>query len=149
MSYFLGLDVALKPVSICVVETDGTVIARGEVSSDPDQMSPSHSDPKKCKNPVKPQPVKNAFYWCPIQPLFGRICKNQTGQPLADQKINLYYQTKKRGAFAPQFRYPSSIVYRPFCYCLRLEYRLGLAHRPRVRLRGQKPPSPVSLGSRT
>jgi len=36
---FLGLDVAVKSVSICVVEADGTVIARGEVSSDPDQIA--------------------------------------------------------------------------------------------------------------
>lgn len=39
MSYFVGLDVAVKSVSICVVEADGTVIARGEVSSDPDQIA--------------------------------------------------------------------------------------------------------------
>ncbi len=29
MSYYVGLDVSVKSVSICVVEADGAVIARG------------------------------------------------------------------------------------------------------------------------
>ena len=39
MSYYVGLDVSVKSVAICVVEGDGAVIARGEVSSDPDQIA--------------------------------------------------------------------------------------------------------------
>ena len=39
MSYYVGLDVSVKSVSICVVEADGAVIARGEVPSDPDQIA--------------------------------------------------------------------------------------------------------------
>lgn len=39
MSYYVGLDVSVKSVSICVVEADGAVVARGEVSSDPDQIA--------------------------------------------------------------------------------------------------------------
>jgi transposase len=38
MSYYVGLDVSVNSVSICVVEADGGVVARGEVSSDPDQI---------------------------------------------------------------------------------------------------------------
>lgn len=39
MSYYVGLDVSVKSVSICVVETDGAVIAPGEVSFDPNQIA--------------------------------------------------------------------------------------------------------------
>jgi transposase len=39
MSYFVGLDVSVKSVSIYVVEADGVVIARGDVSSDPDPIA--------------------------------------------------------------------------------------------------------------
>ena len=39
MSYCVGLDVSVKSVSICVVEADGAVIARGEDSSDPDRIA--------------------------------------------------------------------------------------------------------------
>ncbi len=39
MSHSVGLDVSVKSVSICAVEADGGVIARGEVSSDPDQIA--------------------------------------------------------------------------------------------------------------
>jgi len=39
MSHYVGLDVSVKSVSICVVEPDGAVIARGETSADPDQIS--------------------------------------------------------------------------------------------------------------
>jgi hypothetical protein len=39
MSYYVGLDVSVKSVSICVVEAGWDVIARGEVSSDPDQIA--------------------------------------------------------------------------------------------------------------
>ncbi|KMK69021.1 hypothetical protein [Puniceibacterium sp. IMCC21224] len=39
MSSYVGLDVSVKSVSICVVEADGAVIARGEVPSDPDQIT--------------------------------------------------------------------------------------------------------------
>lgn len=39
MSYYAGLDVSVKSVTICVVDSDGTITARGEVSSDPDQIA--------------------------------------------------------------------------------------------------------------
>ena len=39
MSYYVGRDVSVKSVAICVIEGDGAVIARGEVSSDPDQIA--------------------------------------------------------------------------------------------------------------
>ena len=39
MSFYVELDVSVKFVSICVVEANGAVIARGEVSSDPDQIA--------------------------------------------------------------------------------------------------------------
>jgi len=39
MSQYVGLDVSVKSVSICVVDVEGAVIARGETSADPDQIS--------------------------------------------------------------------------------------------------------------
>ena len=39
MSYYVGLDVSVKSVTICVVDSDGAVTARGEVSSNPDQIA--------------------------------------------------------------------------------------------------------------
>lgn len=39
MSYYVGLDVSVKSVSICVTEAHGAVIARGKVPSDPDQIA--------------------------------------------------------------------------------------------------------------
>lgn len=39
MSYYVGLDVSVKSVSICVVDFEGNVLARGETTSDPDQIS--------------------------------------------------------------------------------------------------------------
>ncbi len=34
MKHYVGLDVLLKEVSICVVDVDGTVIAEGEVATE-------------------------------------------------------------------------------------------------------------------
>ncbi len=39
MSQYVGLDVSVKSVSICVVDAQGAVIQRGETSADPDQIS--------------------------------------------------------------------------------------------------------------
>lgn len=39
MSQYVGLDVSVKEVSICVVNTDGTVLARGSVQTDPDEIA--------------------------------------------------------------------------------------------------------------
>ncbi|MEO0429963.1 MAG: hypothetical protein AAFW01_04345 [Pseudomonadota bacterium] len=39
MSQYVGLDVSVKSVSICVVDAEGAVTARGETSADPDQIS--------------------------------------------------------------------------------------------------------------
>jgi transposase len=39
MSYFVGLDVSVKSVSICVVDAHGTILKRGETSSDPEQIA--------------------------------------------------------------------------------------------------------------
>lgn len=39
MSQYVGLDVSVKEVSICVVSTEGAVLARGTVQTDPDQIS--------------------------------------------------------------------------------------------------------------
>lgn len=36
MSHYVGLDVSVKSVSICVVDAQSTIIARGETTSDPD-----------------------------------------------------------------------------------------------------------------
>ncbi len=41
MSHYVGLDVSVKSVSICVVDAQGTVLARGETASDPDRITPS------------------------------------------------------------------------------------------------------------
>ena len=38
MSHYVGLDVSVKSVSICVVDTDGAVLTRGETASDPDRI---------------------------------------------------------------------------------------------------------------
>ena len=35
MSYYVGLDVSLKEVCICVVDADGSVVAEGKVATDP------------------------------------------------------------------------------------------------------------------
>ncbi len=37
MKHYVGLDVSLKEVSICVVDADGTVIAEGKVATEPVQ----------------------------------------------------------------------------------------------------------------
>jgi len=39
MTYYAGLDVSLKEVSICVVDDDGTIIARGTAPADPDGVA--------------------------------------------------------------------------------------------------------------
>ena len=39
MSHYVGLDVSVKSVSICVVDAQGTILARGETTSDPDQIT--------------------------------------------------------------------------------------------------------------
>lgn len=39
MSQYVGLDVSVKEVSICVVNTEGAVLARGTVQTDPDQIA--------------------------------------------------------------------------------------------------------------
>ncbi len=39
MSHYVGLDVSVKSVSICVVDGAGSVLARGETTSDPDQIA--------------------------------------------------------------------------------------------------------------
>ncbi|MBY6059760.1 IS110 family transposase [Leisingera daeponensis] len=39
MLHYVGLDVSVKSVSICVVDEDGEVLARGETSSDPDEIA--------------------------------------------------------------------------------------------------------------
>lgn len=39
MSHYVGLDVSVKSVSICVVDAAGSVLARGETTSDPDEIS--------------------------------------------------------------------------------------------------------------
>ena len=39
MSHFVGLDVSVKSVSICVVDAAGSVLARGETTSDPDEIT--------------------------------------------------------------------------------------------------------------
>lgn len=38
MSHYVGLDVSVKSVSICVVDTHGAVLTRGETASDPDRI---------------------------------------------------------------------------------------------------------------
>ena len=39
MSHYVGLDVSVKSVSICVVDAAGLVLARGETTSDPDEIA--------------------------------------------------------------------------------------------------------------
>jgi transposase len=39
MSHYVGLDVSVKSVSICVVDAQGAILARGETTSDPDQIA--------------------------------------------------------------------------------------------------------------
>tara|TARA_R110002094_G_scaffold125999_1_gene120047 strand:- start:722 stop:1291 length:570 start_codon:yes stop_codon:yes gene_type:complete len=39
MSHYVGLDVSVKSVTICVVDSNGAITSRGEVSSDPDQIA--------------------------------------------------------------------------------------------------------------
>ena len=39
MSHYVGLDVSVKSVSICVVDAAGSVLARGETRSDPDEIA--------------------------------------------------------------------------------------------------------------
>ncbi|WP_208764484.1 MULTISPECIES: hypothetical protein [Leisingera] len=39
MTHCVGLDVSVKSVSICVVDREGEVLARGETSSDPDPIA--------------------------------------------------------------------------------------------------------------
>ncbi len=39
MSHYVGLDVSVKSVSICVVDAGGVVLARGETTSDPDEIA--------------------------------------------------------------------------------------------------------------
>lgn len=39
MSHYVGLDVSVKSVSICVVDAQGAILARGETASDPDRIA--------------------------------------------------------------------------------------------------------------
>ena len=39
MKHFAGLDVSLKEISICVIDADGGVVARGTAPSDPDGVA--------------------------------------------------------------------------------------------------------------
>lgn len=39
MSHYVGLDVSVKSVSICVVDAAGLVLARGDTTSDPDEIA--------------------------------------------------------------------------------------------------------------
>ncbi|AUQ49035.1 transposase [Phaeobacter inhibens] len=39
MLHYVGQDVSVKSVSVCVVDGEGEVIARGETSSDPDAIA--------------------------------------------------------------------------------------------------------------
>lgn len=39
MSFYVGLDVSVKSVSICVVNAEGAILARGETTSDPSEIS--------------------------------------------------------------------------------------------------------------
>ncbi len=36
MSHYVGLDISVKSVSICVVDARGKILVRGETTSDPD-----------------------------------------------------------------------------------------------------------------
>ena len=35
MNYYAGLDVSLKEISICIVDEDGKILARGNAPCDP------------------------------------------------------------------------------------------------------------------
>lgn len=39
MSHYVGLDVSVKSVSICVVDAEGTILARVDTTSDPDEIA--------------------------------------------------------------------------------------------------------------
>jgi len=39
MTYYAGLDVSLKEVSICVVDDDGQVVAQGTAPADPEGVA--------------------------------------------------------------------------------------------------------------
>ena len=39
MSQYVGLDVSVKEISICVVNCGGAVLARGTAQTDPEQIS--------------------------------------------------------------------------------------------------------------
>ena len=39
MKHFVGLDVSLKAISICVVDADGGVVARGTAPADPEGVA--------------------------------------------------------------------------------------------------------------
>ncbi|MFC6639279.1 IS110 family transposase [Sulfitobacter sediminilitoris] len=39
MTHYVGLDVSVKSVSICVVDAAGSVLARGDTTSDPDEIT--------------------------------------------------------------------------------------------------------------
>ncbi|MEO0916397.1 MAG: hypothetical protein AAFY31_05355 [Pseudomonadota bacterium] len=39
MSHYVGLDVSVKSVSICIVNFEGAVLALGETTSDPDEIA--------------------------------------------------------------------------------------------------------------
>jgi len=39
LSHYVGLDVSVKSVSICVVDGEGSVLARGDTTSDPDEIA--------------------------------------------------------------------------------------------------------------
>ena len=38
MKYYVGLDVSLKEVSICVVDADGSVVVEGKVATKPAEI---------------------------------------------------------------------------------------------------------------
>lgn len=39
MTYYAGLDVSLKEVSICIVDDDGKVVAQGTAPPDPEGVA--------------------------------------------------------------------------------------------------------------
>ena len=39
MKYYAGLDVSLKEISICVVDDDGKIMARGTAPANPDGVA--------------------------------------------------------------------------------------------------------------
>ena len=44
MKHYVGLDVSLKEVSICVIDADGVVAAEGKVSTEPALIVPRRRD---------------------------------------------------------------------------------------------------------